>query len=73
MYIFKILIINNYKMSKLTDGKYEGDMLDGWHHGKGKYYYANGVVYDGDFYKGEFHGEGILIYPNGVTPPPLII
>jgi hypothetical protein len=37
-------------------------MLDGWYHGKGKYYYPNGVVYDGEFYKGEFHGEGTLIY-----------
>jgi hypothetical protein len=40
--------------------------LEGWFHGKGKYYFSNGVVYEGDFFKGEFHGEGTLIFPNGV-------
>lgn len=49
-------------MSKWAQSKYEGEMLDGWYHGKGKYYYPNGVVYEGEFYKGEFHGEGTLIY-----------
>ena len=54
-------------MSKWADSKYEGDTLDGWFHGRGKYYFSNGVIYEGDFYKGEFHGEGVLIYPNGVN------
>jgi hypothetical protein len=54
-------------MSKWADSKYEGETLDGWNHGKGKYTYANGVIYEGEFFKGEFHGEGTLIYPNGVT------
>jgi hypothetical protein len=53
-------------MSKWAESRYEGETLDGWYHGKGKYYYANGSVYQGDFYKGEFHGEGIITYPNGV-------
>jgi hypothetical protein len=54
-------------MSKWAESRYEGEMLDGWYHGKGKYHFANGSVYQGDFYKGEFHGEGTIIYPNGVT------
>lgn len=54
-------------MSKWAESKYEGEWQDGWFHGKGKYYFANGVIYQGDFWKGEYHGEGTLIYPNGVT------
>lgn len=54
-------------MSKWTESRYEGETLDGWFHGKGKYYFANGSVYHGDFFKGEFHGEGTIVYPNGVT------
>jgi hypothetical protein len=52
-------------MSEWTGSKYEGDMLDGWYHGKGKYYYPDGVIYEGEFFKGEFHGFGTLIYPSG--------
>jgi hypothetical protein len=54
-------------MSKWAESRYEGETLDGWYHGKGKYFFANGSVYQGDFYKGEFHGEGTIIYPGGVT------
>lgn len=63
----KYYILNIIIMSKWADSKYEGEYQDGWFHGKGKYYFANGVVYEGEFFKGEFHGEGTLIYPNGVT------
>ena len=51
-----------------SGSRYEGEYLEGWFHGKGKYFYPNGVIYEGDFFKGQFHGEGVLIYPNGVTP-----
>lgn len=54
-------------MNELTASRYEGEMLDGWYHGKGRYTFPNGVIYDGEFSKGEFHGAGILIYPNGVS------
>lgn len=53
-------------MSVLAKGKYEGETLEGWFHGKGRYTFDNGVVYEGQFSKGEFHGEGVLIYQNGV-------
>jgi len=47
--------------------KYEGGYLHNWFHGKGKYYFDNGVIYEGSFNKGEFHGEGVMYYPNGVS------
>ena len=53
-------------MSTWSGSRYEGETKDGWYHGKGKFYYPNGLIYEGDFFKGEFHGEGILHYPNGV-------
>ena len=52
-------------MSLIGEGKYEGDTLDGWFHGKGKFTYDNGVIYEGEFEKGRFHGKGVMIYPNG--------
>lgn len=58
--------INKAGMSKWAESKYEGEQLEGWFHGKGKYYFPSGVIYEGDFFKGEFHGEGTLIFPNGV-------
>lgn len=54
-------------MSQYSGGKYDGDMRDGWYHGKGVYTYPNGVRYEGQFDKGQFHGEGTLIYQNGGT------
>lgn len=53
-------------MNLLSQGKYDGEMLENWYHGKGKYTFDNGVIYEGQFEKGEFHGEGTLHYPNGV-------
>ncbi len=53
-------------MTDWSNSKYEGEYLDGWFHGKGRFYYPTGVVYEGEFSKGEFHGEGVLIYPTGV-------
>ena len=54
-------------MSEWSGSHYEGETLDGWYHGKGKFTYPNGVIYEGDFFKGEFHGQGVLKYPNGVN------
>ena len=49
----------------IGEGKYEGDIKEGWYDGTGKFTYDNGVVYEGEFSKGRFHGKGTLIYPNG--------
>lgn len=56
------------KENEWSNSRYEGQYLDNWFHGQGKYFYPNGVIYEGDFFKGQFHGEGVLIYPNGVFP-----
>jgi hypothetical protein len=52
-------------MNIIGKGKYEGDISEGWYHGKGTFKYENGVIYEGGFEKGQFHGDGVLIYPNG--------
>ena len=49
----------------IGEGKYEGDIKEGWFDGNGKFTYDNGVIYEGEFSKGRFHGNGTLIYPNG--------
>lgn len=45
--------------------KYEGYMLDGMRHGKGKFYYKEGSYYDGEWRNNKMHGFGTLYYPNG--------
>ena len=52
-------------MSFTSGSTYEGDMKDGWYHGKGVFTYPDGVQYKGNFFKGHFHGEGTLHYKNG--------
>lgn len=47
--------------------RYEGPIENGWYQGKGKFFFASGVIYDGEFDKGEFQGKGTLVYPNGVS------
>ena len=41
----------------IGEGKYEGEMKEGWYDGKGKFTYDNGVIYEGEFSKGRFHGK----------------
>ena len=45
----------------IGEGKYEGDIKEGWFDGNGKFTYDNGVIYEGEFSKGRFHGNGTLI------------
>ena len=52
-------------MNSLTGGKYEGEYLDNWYHGNGKFTFDNGISYEGQFYHGDFHGEGLMRFPNG--------
>lgn len=37
-------------MLKLTGGNYQGEKLDNWPHGNGKYIFENGTIYEGNFY-----------------------
>jgi hypothetical protein len=45
--------------------KYEGFMLNGMRHGKGKFTYKEGSYYDGEWQNNKMHGYGMLYYPNG--------
>lgn len=48
-------------VATLPDGaKYEGDLVRGTFHGKGKLVWPDGHFYEGDFEFGQFHGEGVL-------------
>jgi hypothetical protein len=44
---------------------YEGEMLNGWFHGKGVSKYDSGTVYRGEYVNGYYHGKGKLVYTNG--------
>lgn len=44
---------------------YEGEMVNGLHHGKGKYTYASGNYYDGEWVNGKYHGHGIYHWSDG--------
>ena len=44
---------------------YEGEMVNGLHHGKGKYTYASGNYYDGEWVNGKYHGHGTLHWSDG--------
>ena len=48
-----------------ASSRYEGELLDGHMHGKGKLLFSDGKIYDGEFHEGEIHGKGKLTYPNG--------
>ncbi|MED6276468.1 hypothetical protein CHARACLAT_003353 [Characodon lateralis] len=45
--------------------KYEGEFLDGFKHGKGRYSWRNGECYEGFFYKDFKHGDGVYCWPTG--------
>ena len=48
-----------------AESRYEGDLVNGSMHGKGKLLFSDGKIYDGEFHEGEIHGKGKLTYPNG--------
>jgi hypothetical protein len=60
------------KKSKVRDSSkdsfiYQGEVLNGLPHGKGKITYKNGSAYEGEFAKGDIHGKGKKIYSNGLV------
>jgi hypothetical protein len=48
-----------------TNGKYEGDFVNGKPHGRGIFYLANGDKYEGDWINSEKQGRGIYYYADG--------
>ena len=55
----------NKKLTYPNGDVYEGDLLGGKPHGKGKYIYTGGRLYEGDWVAGKFQGKGKLILPSG--------
>jgi hypothetical protein len=46
-------------------GVYEGDVVNGKPHGRGKMKYSDGDVYEGDWKNGERHGKGTYKWTDG--------
>ncbi|MBQ1305103.1 MAG: AAA family ATPase [Erysipelotrichales bacterium] len=46
-------------------GYYEGQLSNGYPHGKGFYRYPDGKTYEGEFNRGTWHGEGKAVFPGG--------
>ncbi|KAL9186728.1 hypothetical protein ACHAXT_005966 [Thalassiosira profunda] len=53
------------KMKTPSGGIYEGTVLDGEPHGRGRMDYENGSVYQGDWQYGECRGQGTMKLANG--------
>lgn len=47
------------KYIEYDNGSYEGEIVDGYRHGKGKYTWADGSEYEGDWVKGKKCGFGV--------------
>jgi hypothetical protein len=45
--------------------RYEGEMVGGKYHGRGKLTYADGRKYDGTWHEGVMHGKGTFRFANG--------
>jgi len=45
-----------------TNGRYEGDLVNGRPHGKGTFFFNDGGRYKGEFVKGVMQGKGIMEY-----------
>eukprot|EP00984_Skeletonema_dohrnii_P022531 scaffold11656_cov85-Skeletonema_dohrnii-CCMP3373.AAC.2 len=45
--------------------EYEGDLVNGKPHGRGKWTYSNGAVYEGEWKNGKKHGKGKWTYSHG--------
>ncbi|XP_068449366.1 ankyrin repeat and MYND domain-containing protein 1 isoform X2 [Clinocottus analis] len=44
---------------------YDGEFVNGYKHGKGRYTWSNGEFYEGSFYKDYRHGAGLYCWPTG--------
>nr|XP_055202483.1 radial spoke head 10 homolog B2-like isoform X6 [Gorilla gorilla gorilla] len=45
--------------------EYIGEFVNGYRHGRGKFYYASGAVYDGEWVSNKKRGMGRLTFKNG--------
>ena len=67
--VFKPKIQNKkiYKTEIYSDGKYEGEFLNGERNGQGKFTWNNGSKYIGGWLNGKQHGQGTETQTNGET------
>ena len=56
---------NEKQLIQYSNGTYEGTIVDGKRHGKGKYTWDDGDVYDGDWKNDEMTGKGKYTWSNG--------
>ncbi|XP_028354984.1 radial spoke head 10 homolog B isoform X4 [Physeter macrocephalus] len=45
--------------------EYVGEFVNGYRHGRGKFYYASGAMYEGEWVANKKHGMGQLTFKNG--------
>ncbi|XP_053413758.1 radial spoke head 10 homolog B [Nycticebus coucang] len=45
--------------------EYIGEFVNGYRHGRGKFYYASGAMYEGEWVSNKKHGMGRLTFKNG--------
>ncbi|XP_023511021.2 radial spoke head 10 homolog B isoform X2 [Equus caballus] len=45
--------------------EYIGEFVNGYRHGRGKFYYASGAVYEGEWVSNKKHGMGRFTFKNG--------
>ena len=58
-----------YLDGEYEDCRYEGDFVDGYADGRGKWYDKDGnIEYEGQWSEGMYHGQGTEYYTDG-TPP----
>ena len=65
MMIFLCFVYLKMKYEYASGSFYEGDMVDGEFHGKGRFYFSNGDKYEGEFVDDMFHGYGEYTYKSG--------
>ena len=53
------------KIINFSNGRYEGDFINGERTGRGTFYWNDGSRYEGDFLKGKRHGYGNYYWNNG--------
>ena len=54
-----------FKTEYYSNGRYEGDFINGERTGRGNFYYNNGDIYKGDYLNGKFHGYGTYYWSSG--------
>eukprot|EP01016_Furgasonia_blochmanni_P002144 TRINITY_DN10849_c0_g1_i2.p1 TRINITY_DN10849_c0_g1~~TRINITY_DN10849_c0_g1_i2.p1 ORF type:complete len:231 (+),score=56.12 TRINITY_DN10849_c0_g1_i2:28-693(+) len=59
--------VDEDQVEQYPDGSvYNGNLLNGLRHGRGKFYYKSGGMYEGDWVQGKMEGFGTLFYGNGM-------